>query len=99
MLLYWSLLPVSLRLCSMEWIYGKPWSINRAKFYLRSLSFQFLTRVTPLQRFERVCIYVFMYVRNIIFLFFFKGDQWARPGGGGGGGGGEGGVKGRGPGG
>ena len=89
MLLYWSLLPVSLRLCSMEWIYGnfgKPWSINRAKFYLRSLSFQFLTRVTPLQRFERVCIHVFMYVRNIIFL---KGDQLAR----------EGGVKGRGPGG
>ena len=68
MLLYWSLLPVSLRLCSMEWIYGKPWSINRAKFYLRSLSFQFLTRVTPLQRFERVCIYVFMYVRNIFLL-------------------------------
>ena len=88
MLLYWSLLPVSLRLCSMEWIYGKPWSINRAKFYLRSLSFQFLTRVTPLQRFERVCIYVFIYVRNII--FFLKGDQWARPGGGGGGGGGGG---------
>ena len=84
MLLYWSLLPVSLRLCSMEWIYGKPWSINRAKFYLCSLSFQFLTRVTPLQRFERVCIYVFMYVRNIIFLL--KGDQWARPEGGGGGG-------------
>ena len=92
MLLYWSLLPVSLRLCSMEWIYGKPWSINRAKFYLRSLSFQFLTRVTPLQRFERVCIYVFMYVRNIIYYisFFKKGDQWARPGGGGGGGGGVG---------
>ena len=50
-----------------------------------ALSFQFLTRVTPLQRFERVCIYVFMYVRNIIFLFFKKGDQWARPGEGGGG--------------
>ena len=95
MLLYWSLLPVSLRLCSMEWIYGKPWSINRAKFYLRSLSFQFLTRVTPLQRFERVCIYVFMYVRNIIFLFFKKVINGRGRGGGGGGGG----VKGRGPGG
>ena len=90
MLLYWSLLPVSLRLCSMEWIYGKPWSINRAKFYLRSLSFQFLTRVTPLQRFERVCIYVFMYVRNI-FLFLKRGSMGEA--------GGEGGVKGRGPGG
>ena len=83
MLLYWSLLPVSLRLCSMEWIYGKPWSINRAKFYLRSLSFQFLTRVTPLQRFERVCIYVFMYVRNIIFLFFKKVINGRGRGGGG----------------
>ena len=84
MLLYWSLLPVSLRLCSMEWINGKPWSINRAKFYLRSLSFQFLTRVTPLQRFERVCIYVFMYVRNIIFLFFLKVINGRGRGGGGG---------------
>ena len=72
MLLYWSLLPVSLRLCSMEWIYGKP-------------SFQFLTRVTPLQRFERVYVCVHVCKKHYI-SFFKKGDQWARPGGGGGGG-------------
>ena len=55
-----------------------------------ALSFQFLTRVTPLQRFERVCIYVFMYVRNIIFLFFKKVINGRGRGGGGGGGGGRG---------
>ena len=63
------------------------------KFYLRSLSLQFLTRVTPLRRFERVykCIHVCKkyYIKKKVI------NGQGRGGGGGGGGG----VKGRGPGG
>ena len=94
MLLYWSLLPVSLRLCSMEWIYGKPWSINRAKFYLRSLIS--VSDAGHAVAAFRTCVYICVHVCKKHYIsFFLKGDQWARPGGGGG----EGGVKGRGPGG
>ena len=55
-----------------------------------ALSFQFLTRVTPLQRFERVCIYVFMYVRSIFFKKVINGRGRGRGGGGEGEGGREG---------